>query len=96
LNKNAKIAPPKLAFTSHQDVPILKIRKHKNVCMNKLLEADLDFIIESSMMSNGTRPIKMRGVRLPVKGKARNIIAPPDNELIYRSFLFNIICKYSF
>jgi fructose-1,6-bisphosphatase len=96
LNKNAKIAPPKLAFISHQDVPILKIKKHKNVCKNKLLDDNLDFNTESSMISNGRSPMKMSGVRLPVKGKARNIIIPPNNELKYRSFLFNIIYKYSF
>jgi hypothetical protein len=96
LNKNAKIAPPKLAFISHQDVPILKIKKHKSVCTNKLLDADLDLITESSMISNGRSPMKMSGVILPVKGKARNIITPLDNELKYRSFLFNIIYKYSF
>ena len=96
LNKNAKIAPPKLAFISHQDVPILKIKKHKNACTNKLLDDDFDFITESSMISSGKNPIKMSGVRLPVKGKARNIITPPDNELKKRSFLFNIIYKYSF
>ena len=46
----------------------------------------LDFNTESSMISNGRSPMKMSGVRLPVKGKARNIIIPPDNELKYRSF----------
>lgn len=38
---------------------------------------------------------KIRGVMVPEKGKAMNMIVPPIKDAVQRFFRFNVIDKYS-
>ena len=96
MNKNAKIAPPRLALISHHEVPILKIRKHIKEYSKIVQEEDFDWLMDASKERRGTNPMKMSGVMLPVKGKAKKSIIPPNAAPMNRCFLFNIFYKYSF
>ena len=95
LNKKANIAPPALAFHNHHEVPILKTRKQMRLWVNIFSEDLPCSEILASTISRGIIPIKIRGVKVPEKGNARNINVPPIKDAIQRFFRFNVISKYN-
>ena len=74
---------------------MLNTKKQMKLCIKKLSEERLWCTISASTISRGIKLMKIRGVMVPEKGKAKNMIAPPIKDAIQRFFLFNVIGKYS-
>ena len=70
--------------------------KSEDIERLKSIQLDLhkDFI-QVVEESRGTKLKNIRGVRVPEKGNAKNIIRPPIKDAVQRFFRFNIIGKYS-
>ena len=95
LNRNAKIAPPALAFQIHQDVPRLKIKKQIKLWLKIFREERPWLKMSASTTRSGIKLKNIRGVIVPEKGKAKNMIKPPIKDAIQRFFRFNVIGKYN-
>ena len=51
--------------------------------------------ISASTISRGIKLKNIKGVRVPEKGNAKNMIVPPKKDKVQRFVRFNVIGKYS-